>query len=185
MINKKIKSALIAVIFVVALFSMYSYATVPITATMAKKGNIDNLSSLSVVNNYTQVNLSDMGQTITANIYFSTKIPPWNQEIPFGATIRIAKVSESASFPFSDETLIISGVHMIANGTQIPIQKEYVDKISLLNTDLIQYSFLLDPYQTIDNVNLTVTYYIQIVLLSGIYHFAGEKRLIRNTYYLQ
>lgn len=126
--------------------------------------------------NFTSVNLSELGQTVSVRVSFNTALSPWYLNEAIQGELDIVKTHQNVSFPFTDVEVSISNISVYANGINVDFKAEHISSENPYNgTQVVSYRGPFYNVPDLNSINLTVTCSAQLILISGIYHFPGEK----------
>ncbi len=184
MFGKK-KMALMAALILLAGFSSYEFYTSPITTGDAGTDNPSEYNSLSQANTSAEINLSQGNQEVSAAFYVEAKKPPWKQNDSFYMTIYAAKLAQNTSFPYSDATVTLGNVSVFSNGISELVHGAGSQAVNVKNSSVIANYYMVTPVKTSNSMNVSVTFDVNLVLFSGIYHFSKQKREVNESFALE
>lgn len=180
MIIKRIKIAITTIIVLVAMLTIFSYTTLPLVTSMTSNSQVNTLyeRGVSMTNNSTEVNLSYLGQTESDVIFFNTAVAPWHANEVIAGQLNVVKVGQNLTAPFTAVSISVSNIQVYANGINLAFSANKLSKQTYNGTEFLNYFGTFGSVPSLNSINLTVTCVVQIVLISGVYHFSGEKKAV-------
>ena len=169
-VKRASKAIAVAIIIVILGYSLLSYHTLP-KATKANP-NLD----LSTYANYPPLPQGNKtfvtsGQSASYWFMLNTPIGNWSKGIAYLMPVYILKTSQHLSFPYSNATIGISDLNLTVNGIH---QGTTLQGIMIDNSSgVISYMYVLGPNEYFSGtINITVSFHVDLILISGIYWHA-------------
>ena len=169
---KRATKVIVVVIIIVTIlgYSLGSYFTLP-TATRANP-SLD----LSKYANYPPLPQSNntfnaSGQSVSYWFMVDVPIANWTANAEYLMPLYILKTSQHLSFPYSNATISISNLNLTVNGIH---QGTTLQGIMIDNSSgVISYMYVLGPNEYFSGtINITVSFHVDLILISGIYWHA-------------
>lgn len=181
---KRIKIAITTIIALVAIITIFSWTTLPPVTSLMGNSQVNTLyeRGVSMTNNFTEVNLAYLGQAESVAIFFNTAVAPWYANEVISGQLDVVKVSQNLTAPFTAVSISVSNIQVYANGTNLAFSVNQLSKQTYNGTEFLNYFGTFGSVPSLNSIYLTVTCVVQIVLISGIYHFSGEKKAVTISF---